>query len=78
MIRVRVHINETQIIDIHAVREDAFYGRSKMHRYTCFITQPIGEYHKWLGYLMHKYSDGGAKLSAKLLQLYDKKSGFLI
>ena len=76
MIRVRVHINSNQIIDVHAVRQEEFLGMSKRHRYKVYITQ-IGEdaEHIFLGELKHKYSLGASRLSVRMLQLYYKTKG---
>ena len=74
MIRVRIHINERQIVDIHAIRERHWAGRSGYHRYNLYITKEDHDSHEWVGEMRHKYSDGGAKLSAKMLYMYDKYS----
>lgn len=71
MIRVQVHINQHQIIDIHAVREPHWVGKNGYHRYNVYVTK-THEPHQWVGEMRHKYSDGGAKLSAKMLYLYNK------
>ena len=72
MIRVRIHINERQIVDIHAVREKHWAGRSGHHRYNLYITNGCHDKSEWVGEMRHKYSDGGSKLSAKMLYMYDK------
>ena len=74
MIRVRIHINITQVIGIHAVREKHWTGKNEYHRYNLYITDTEGNHdnHEWIGEMRHKYSDGGAKLSAKMSYMYDK------
>jgi hypothetical protein len=71
MIRVRIHINRTLVIDIHAVREHVWAGRNGYHRYSLYITNEVVD-HDWIGQIRHKYSDGAAKLSAKMLRIYHK------
>jgi hypothetical protein len=71
MIRVRVHINDKEIIDVHAVRENVFRGMSKHHKYEVFETYAgEGMNHKHLGFINHKYSLGASRLSVRMLQLY--------
>lgn len=71
MIRVRVHINEREIIDVHAVREPVFHGVSKSHKYEVFDTHGgAGMNHRSLGFLSHKYALGASRLSVRMLQMY--------
>ena len=73
MIRVRVHINDKEIIDIHAVRELPFLGVSKSHTYNVLITYGgPGMNHKHIGALKHKYSLGASRLSIRMLRMYYK------
>jgi hypothetical protein len=72
MIRVRIHINISQVIDIHAVRENDFRGQSAHHNYELFVTDADNKEHMYIGCMTHKYSDGAAKLSAKMLYQYHK------
>lgn len=88
MIRVRIHINETEIIDIHAVRENVFRGMTRTHQYEVFITWAIKPYgiehvvkngirksdnkHESIGFINHKYSLGASRLSVRMLQMYNK------
>ena len=71
MIRCRVHINETQIVDVHAVREPVFRGVSKHHEYTVYITEGGSTKNsKEIGKIKHKYSLGASRLSVRMLQMY--------
>jgi hypothetical protein len=77
MIRVRVHINEREIIDIHAVREPVFRGMSKHHKYQVYITYGaksgnLESAHLKIGEISHKYSLGASRLSVRMLQMYYK------
>jgi len=76
MIRVRVHINEKEIIDIHAVQVHGFRGVTKHHKYEVFETYGgQGMNHRSLGFLNHKYALGASRLSVRMIQLYYRKQG---
>ena len=74
MIRVRVYINEKEIIDLHAVREPVFRGMSKHHKYEVFRgKRPSEDEHLSMGCINHKYSLGASRLSVRMLQLFYRK-----
>ncbi len=64
MLRVRIDINFTNILDLHAVR---IKGDSRPHTVNTY-QMPDGRKIK------HRYGDGAAKLAIKMLRLKDNKT----
>lgn len=71
MLRVQIHINQSQIIDIHAQRMEGFKGDNFTHLYHAF--EMVGKERQYIGDIKHKYSSGGEELAVKLLRLYKKE-----
>jgi hypothetical protein len=71
MISVKIEINRTPIIVVHAVRLKGTPGT--LCEYEVF-TESNMEYNI-LGYISHHYDDGAEELSKKMIDLYLKKKG---
>jgi hypothetical protein len=71
MISVKIEINRTPIIVVHAVRLKGKPGT--LCEYEVF-TEADHEYHT-LGVISHHYDDGAEELSKKMIDLYLAKKG---
>lgn len=71
MLRVRININQTNILDLHAQRMEGFKGHNSVHNYDAFLVDET-KGKMYIGHIRHTYSKGAAELAKKLLATYMK------